>query len=141
MAWWMWLAGGLVLLVIELVTPSGFFVLFFGLGALTVGAIAGLGLADSAVAQWLIFTIASLTSLLLFRSRLQQRVRSGTTDVDTLIGEIAIPRERIRPGELGRVDLRGTMWTGRNEAEGVIEPDQRCRVVGVDGLIVGVRPE
>ncbi len=33
----MWLAGGLVLLVIELVTPSGFFVMFFGLGALTVG--------------------------------------------------------------------------------------------------------
>ena len=24
MVWWMWLAGGLVLLVFELVTPSGF---------------------------------------------------------------------------------------------------------------------
>ena len=41
----MWLAGGLVLLVIELVTPSGFFVMFFGLGALTVGVLERLGLA------------------------------------------------------------------------------------------------
>jgi hypothetical protein len=137
----MWLAGGLVLLVIELVTPSGFFVLFFGLGALTVGLLAGLGLADSALAQWLVFTVASLTYLLLFRGRLQRRVGLGTSEVDTLLGEIAIPRERIRPGELGRVDLRGTMWTARNEAAAVIEPDQRCRVVGVNGLIVGVQPE
>ena len=35
----MWLALGLVLLVIELATPSGFFVMFFGLGALTVGVL------------------------------------------------------------------------------------------------------
>jgi membrane protein implicated in regulation of membrane protease activity len=136
-----WLAGGLVLLVIELVTPSGFFVLFFGLGAMTVGVIAGLGLTNSALAHWLIFTVASLTYLLLFRGRLQDRASRGTTDVDSLIGEVAIPRERIRPGELGRVDLRGTMWTGRNEGAAIIEPDQRCRVVGVDGLILGVQPE
>jgi inner membrane protein len=137
----MWLAGGLVLLLIELVTPSGFFVLFFGLGALTVGALVGLGLADSALPQWLIFTVGSLTYLLLFRGRLQERARRGTTEVDSLVGEVATARERIRPGELGRVDLRGTMWTGRNVAVAVIEPDQRCRVASVDGLIVGVQPE
>lgn len=137
----MWLAGGLVLLAIELITPAGFFVLFFGLGAMTVGVIAGLGLTNSPLAHWLIFTVASLAYLLLFRGRLRHRARRGTTEVDSLIGEVAIPRERIRPGELGRVDLRGTMWTGRNEAAGVIEPDQRCRVVGVDGLILGVEPE
>jgi len=35
MEWWLWLAGGLALVVAELVTPSGFFIIFFGLGALT----------------------------------------------------------------------------------------------------------
>lgn len=137
----MWLAGGLLLLVIELVTPSGFFVLFFGVGALVVGVLAGVGLADSALTQWLVFTLASLTSLVLFRGRLQDRIRRDTTDVDTLLGEIAIPRERIAPGELGRVDLRGTLWTGQNDGAAVIEPDERCRVVRVEGLIVGVQPE
>ena len=137
----MWLSAGLVLLVIEVVTPSGFYVLFFGLGALTVGVLASIGLLDSALAQWLIFTVASLAYLLLFRGRLQNRMRQGTTEVDTLLGEIATPRERIAPGALGRVDLRGTLWTARNDAPAVIEPDERCRVVRVDGLIVGITPE
>ena len=137
----MWLAGGLVLLVIELVTPAGFYVLFFGLGAVTVGVLEGLGLAESALTQWLIFSVASLTYLFLFRGRLQNRFKRGTGEVDTLLGEIATPRERIRPGELGRADLRGTLWTARNDATAVIEPDTRCRVVRVEGLIVGIQPE
>jgi membrane protein implicated in regulation of membrane protease activity len=137
----MWLAGGLVLLVIELVTPAGFFVLFFGLGAITVGVLERIGLAESALSQWLIFSVASLSYLFLFRGRLQNRLRRGTTDVDTLVGEVAIPRERIRPGELGRVDLRGTLWTARNDAPAAVEPDARCRVVRVEGLIVGIQPE
>lgn len=137
----MWLAGGLVLLVIELVTPAGFFVLFFGLGAITVGVLEGTGLAESALSQWLIFSVSSLTYLFLFRGRLQNRLRRGTIEVDNLLGEIAIPRERIRPGELGRVDLRGTLWTARNDAAAAIEPDARCRVVRVEGLILGIQPE
>jgi inner membrane protein len=137
----MWLAGGLVLLVIELVTPAGFYVLFFGLGAVTVGILEGIGVADSALSQWLIFSVASLTYLFLFRGRLQNRVKRGTSEVDTLLGEIATPRERIRPGELGRADLRGTLWTARNDAAAAIEPDTRCRVVRVEGLIVGIQPE
>lgn len=137
----MWLAAGLLLLVIELVTPSGFYMLFFGLGALTVGALAGLGLLDSVLAQWLLFTAASVAYLVAFRGRLQHRVKKGTGEVDTLLGEIAIPRERIAPGELGRADLRGALFTARNESATVIEPDERCRVVRVDGLIVGVQPE
>ena len=41
----MWFACGLALMVAELATPSGFFIMFFGLGALTVGVLARLGLA------------------------------------------------------------------------------------------------
>ena len=130
-----------MLLVIELVTPAGLFVLFFGFGAITVGILDGIGLVGSALSQWLIFSVASLAYLFLLRGRLQNRLRSGTTDVDTLLGEVAIPRERIRPGELGRVDLRGTLWTARNDAAAAIEPDARCRVVRVEGLIVGIQPE
>ena len=45
----MWLAGGLGLVVLELVTPSGFFILFFGLSALTVGVLARLDVAHRKV--------------------------------------------------------------------------------------------
>ena len=53
MNWWLWLAGGLALVVAELVTPSGFFIIFFGLGALTVGVLATLEILTSGWAQWL----------------------------------------------------------------------------------------
>ena len=105
----MWLAGGLVLLVIELVTPSGFFVMFFGLGALTVGVLARLGPRRAglgAVAD--LHASTSIVYLLLFRGRLQRaRASSPPTNVDTLVGELAVPRERIPPGGVGRVELRG----------------------------------
>ncbi|MGQ0736512.1 MAG: NfeD family protein [Acidobacteriota bacterium] len=141
MDWWMWLAGGLVLLVVELVTPSGFFVMFFGLGALTVGILARVGPAMDAWVEWLVFTVTSVVYLLFFRGRLQERVEQPTIHVDTMIGELAVPRERIVPGGVGRVELRGTLWNARNEATTNLEAGQRCRVTRVDGLLVFIQPE
>jgi len=139
---WMWLAGGLILLVVELATPSGFFVMFFGLGALTVGVLTLLGVIGQPWLQWLIFTIASLIFLAVFRGRLQTRVEQPRIDVDSLVGELAVPRERIAPGDVGRVELRGTLWNARNTATESIEVGQRCHVTGVDaGLLVFVQPE
>jgi inner membrane protein len=141
MEWWMWLAGGLVLLVVELATPSGFFVMFFGLGALTVGVLTRFGLAGDSWTQWLIFTVLSIVYLLVARGRLQARFKHQPVEVDSLVGEIAVPRERIPPGAIGRVDLRGTLWSARNEAPVPLEPGQRSRVTRVDGLLVFVQPE
>ena len=43
--WWHWLVIGLLLVLVELATPGGFFVIFFGVSAIIVGALAGFGLA------------------------------------------------------------------------------------------------
>ena len=138
----MWLAGGLVLMVIELATPSGFFVMFFGLGALTVGILTRLGLAGPLWLEWLLFTVTSLAYVLLFRGRMQQRVQHPESkEVDSLVGELATPRERIPAGNVGRVELRGTVWSARNDSSSSIEPGMRCRVIRVDGLLLFVRPE
>jgi membrane protein implicated in regulation of membrane protease activity len=37
MDWWIWVVLGLVLLIGEIVTPGGFYLLFFGIGAVVVG--------------------------------------------------------------------------------------------------------
>jgi membrane protein implicated in regulation of membrane protease activity len=139
--WWMWLAGGLVLLVVELATPSGFFVMFFGLGAITVGVLQGLGVLGSPLAQWFVFTALSVLYLLGFRGRVQRGIDRPPANIDTLVGELAVPRERILPGQFGRVDLRGGLWTARNEATVLIEAGQRCRVTAVSGLTLSVQPE
>jgi membrane protein implicated in regulation of membrane protease activity len=57
------------------------------------------------------------------------------------VGELAMPRERIPPAAVGRVELRGTSWNARNDSPAMIEPGQRCRVTKVDGLMVFVKPE
>jgi inner membrane protein len=139
--WWVWLAFGLVLFVVELATPSGFFVMFFGLGALTLGLLTAFALVGPAWSQWLVFIGLSVAYLLLFRGRMRG-VERPPANIDTLVGELAIPRERILPGQFGRVDLRGTVFNARNDASNNLEPGQRCRVTGVDaGLVVFVQPE
>jgi membrane protein implicated in regulation of membrane protease activity len=71
MEWWMWLAAGLVLVVAELATPGGFVIIFFGIGALLVGLFALLGVVTSAPLQFLLFSVLSIASLAILRSRLQ----------------------------------------------------------------------
>lgn len=142
MSWWIWLAGGLVLLVLELATPSGFFVMFFGLGALTVGALVGLGLDAPAWLQWLLFPVLSVCYLGLFRRKLQSYTRMPPqAPVDSLVGDLAVPQERILPGQVGRVEVRGSAWSARNDTTSPIEPGTRARVVRVEGLLLGIQPE
>jgi inner membrane protein len=55
MTWWWWTLVGLGLLLVEIVTPGGLFALFFGAGALAVGALVAVGLGGPAWFQWLLF--------------------------------------------------------------------------------------
>jgi membrane protein implicated in regulation of membrane protease activity len=142
MDWWMWIAGGLALVVAELATPSGFFIIFFGLSALTVGLLAGLQVITAAWAQWLAFTVLSITYIVLFRRRLESRVRiPPPANVDSLIGVLAIVQERLLPGVVGKVEVRGSMWSARNTSNVTLDAGQRARVAAVDGLTLGVVPE
>ena len=56
MIWWYWMLLGLVLLGAEMVTPGGFYILFFGLAALIVGSLTGLGFTQAEWLQWLLFS-------------------------------------------------------------------------------------
>ena len=143
MDWWIWLAAGFVLLVLELVTPSGFFIMFFGIGALVTGAVAAAGLVVSAGLQWLVFTIASVVCLLLFRGKIQARVEStgARPPVDSLVGQVAFPIDAMPPGAVGRVALRGSTWDAKNEGDIPLGANQRCRVTRVSGLQLGVVAE
>ncbi len=142
MEWWLWLAGGLALVVAELATPSGFFILFFGLGALTVGVLASLGVVDSPWLQWLLFTVLSVVYLMIFRGRLQSRFQMpAPPNVDSLVGVLAVARERLSPGLVGRVEVRGAPFSGRNTSDSILEAGQRCKVVSVEGLLLAVVPE
>jgi membrane protein implicated in regulation of membrane protease activity len=142
MEWWMWLAAGLVLVVAELATPGGFVIIFFGIGALAVGVLSLSGLVTNVPLQFLLFSVLSVASLAMLRGRLQSRIQTPpSSNVDSLVGVVAMVQERMAPRAIGRVEVRGSMWAARNTSDITLDPGQRARVAAVDGLTLAVIPE
>ncbi|MDP9132306.1 MAG: NfeD family protein [Nitrospirota bacterium] len=144
MAWWIWAFLGLILLGVEITTPGGFYILFFGLSALVVAALAGFGIAAVEWVQWLLFSVMSVASLLIFRSPLLRMIKSQDVtgpEVDTMIGEIAIPLEPLAPGGTGKAECRGTAWTAHNAGPVDLAKGQRSLVERVEGLALWLKPE
>ena len=151
--WWHWLVLGFLLIVGEIATPGGFYIIFFGIAAVIVGLLAAAGASwegsawassVSAVSiQILLFSVLSVGLLLLFRNRLLQRmaINPQAPAIDTLVGEVGTAAETLRPGAVGKVHLRGTSWSARNTSDAVLAFGERCRVVGVNGLMLHVGPE
>lgn len=142
MAWWIWLLLGLLLMLGELVTPGGFYIFFFGIGALIVGVLAGFNLAGPAWFQFILFSLVSVLALWLFREKLLELTRSRTTHVvDSLIGETAITLDEIAANGIGKAEARGTSWTAHNLGDQALARGARCKVERVEGLTIFVREE
>jgi inner membrane protein len=142
MAWWIWVLGGLVLLVAEVTTPGGFFAVFFGAGAILVGGLKALGWEGPAWAEWLVFTVLSVVSLALFRKPLMRRfILSTSKPVDQLEGETAVVTEDVPPGGVGKAEMRGASWTARTAGDATLPKGCRCRVEWVEGLTLWLRAE
>jgi membrane protein implicated in regulation of membrane protease activity len=141
--WWHWLLLGLLLAILELVASGGFYVLFFGVGAILVGVAVAAGAGGPVWMQFVLFVLLSIGSLVVFRSRLLKTVQREpqSPQIDTLVGEVGSAVEVLAPGAVGRVELRGSVWSARNEAPTPLAPGARCRVVGVDGLLLHVIAE
>ena len=142
MTWWAWLVLGMVLLGGETALAGGFYLLFFGLGALLVGLVGLAGIALPGWGQWLLFSALSLGSLALIRPRVLGRFRQAGPGIeDTFVGEIAVAGERMAPGATGRGEMRGSSFSLRNADAQDICAGERCRVLRVDGLMLEVRKE
>ena len=144
MFWWHWAVLGFLLAALEILTPGGFYLLFFGVGGLAVSALTLLGIGGPLWLQVLLFTLCSLVSLALFRNpllRMMQRKTEQNTPTATLVGELAIPVTPIDPGEVAKAELRGTTWTARNRGTRTIPAGCRCKVVHIDGLVITIEPE
>ncbi|MBA3949418.1 MAG: NfeD family protein, partial [Acidobacteria bacterium] len=81
--WWHWMAVGLVLVVLEIAAPGGFFVIFFGLAAMVVGGLVLFDMGGSLAVQLLLFSVLSAVFLLLFRNPLLRRMKfdRGTDEI------------------------------------------------------------
>src|SRR5687767_12880909 len=143
MEWWHWLALGLILVALEMAASGGFYVIFFGIAALAIGALHLFNLAGPAWFQFLLFSVLAVASLLLFRNPLLRlmKLEGGPDNVDSLVGETAVPLEDIAPGAVGRAELRGSVWSARNASSASLVRGQRCHVVRVERLMIFLEPE
>jgi inner membrane protein len=144
MIWWYWMVLGLVLLAAEMTTPGGFYILFFGLSSLIVGTLAGIEIVQAAWLQWLLFSLIAVGSLLIFRgpllSRLNEKGR-GRPEIDSMVGEVAIPLETLAVGATGKAELRGTTWSVKNVGTKAFSKGQRGKVTNVEGLTLWIVAE
>ena len=140
-----WLLLGLLLLAVELFTPGGFYLLFFGVGALLVGGLSAAlpnTFAPPFPLQVAIFLLISIAGLVLFRNALVVKFgrRSfASSEVDNLSDTVGIALEDLMPGGAGKVELRGAAWSARNTGSVPLSRGQRCSVERVDGLTLWVR--
>lgn len=144
MTWWLWAFLGLFLLGSEIVTPGGFYMLFFGIGALVVSALVGLEVIQSGWMAWLLFSVFSIGSLLVLRPTLRRLMRTDQGDfapVDTMGGETAIVLEDIPPDGRGKAECRGSTWNVHNAGDRPLTKGQRSLVDRVDGITLWIKPE
>ncbi len=135
------MVAGFLLLALESVTP-GFFLLFFGFGAVFMGFFQ---LVFPDVPFWielLIFLAVSTLWLGLFRRRIVEYMakRSQFKKVDSIEGEVAVALEDLEPSRPGKAELRGASWNALNLADFTIPKTARCRVEKIEGLTLYVRP-
>lgn len=143
MQWWHWLVIGFVLCIAELAVPA-FVLIWFGLGALLLGVLTWLlplGVAAQIV-LWTILSVAMLgVYLRYFRDR-RQTTRAGASDA--AIGEIGILVRGVQPfGPAGEVLFQRPLLGSDRwpcNADAVLPPNTRVRVVAVEGNVLRVEP-
>ena len=88
-----------------------------------------LGIAGPLWLQWLLFGVLSVITLFFFRDPLLRRMRasSAPAPIDSLTADIAVAKEDIAPGAVGRAELRGTSWSARNVGLAVLNRASAAR--------------
>lgn len=141
---WMWLAGGLLLIGLEIAWPH-FFASFFGLGALIVAVLRWIGLVDSLVASFAVWIVASTVLVVTMRQLAMRLVSSESTyeltdeDLDA-VGQVVEVVSTVSPREdTGRVRYRGSTWPAVS-VSGTILPGQQAKLLFRDNLVWRVEP-
>jgi membrane protein implicated in regulation of membrane protease activity len=145
LAWVIWLIIAAIFVVAEVLTP-GFFLLWFGVGALAAAIMALLGV-GSLAAQTLVFLVVSVALVIASRTILERffdrpadmnRFRTG---IETIIGQVGTVVESSR-GALneGAVSVYGSVWTAfPSEGERPLQEGDSVAVERIEGNAIYVR--
>jgi membrane protein implicated in regulation of membrane protease activity len=138
---WLWLIGGVVLLIAEVIAP-GFFLMFIGAAAIVTG-IAALLLPLGLALQLALFAIMAVIIARYGGRRAYASRYDISTDpllndrVGRLLGRVVVVVEDV-DSKGGRVRVGDSEWSARG---GPAAAGERVRIVDVDGNCLKVEPE
>jgi len=138
---WLWLIGGVVLLIAELIAP-GFFLIFIGAAAIVTGFVALL-LPIPIALQFALFAVLAFVSARYGGRRAYSMRYDYSADpllndrAQRMLGKIVVATQAI-DAHSGRVRVGDSEWSARG---GPAAPGERVRIVDIEGNCLKVEPE
>jgi inner membrane protein len=137
-----WFFIGLGLFLLELVIP-GFFIFFFGLGAWVTALVCLFG-EPGINLQIVIFALTSVLSLVGLRRLIQRKFFYSRANLsagveDEFTGKEALATSDFGFGKTGKVEFKGTTWTGESKSE--IKRGQRVIIIEKENFKLLVEPK
>jgi inner membrane protein len=136
---WLWLIGGVLLLIAEIVAP-GFFLVFVGVAAIATGLftlVFGLGTAPQ-LALFVIYALLAIAAGRRFYSGRRDSTNPLLNDrAGQLIGKTVVAVTAVDQHN-GRVRVGDSEWSARG---GPAAPGDRVRITGVEGNCLRVETE
>ena len=132
--WLLWFLLAIIFAIIEIMS-AGFFIIWFGIGAL--GAMVVALLTKSLTIQFFVFIVVSIALLFMTR-RFTSKVTNRNitrTNVDSVIGKIGMVTEDIPALENpGIVKVGGEMWSAISSDSRPIQKGHQVEVLQVKGV-------
>lgn len=133
-----WLIGGAVLMVLELLMP-GMIIVFFGVAALAVGLLLYAGFISGVVNSLIAWFILSLLCVVIFRRLALRFFPSESSyqlvedDVSAAGTEVDVLKEVQVDSSEGRISYNGTSWPAVSR-EGAIAAGRKARLLYRDNI-------
>ena len=140
--WHLWTIAGLLLLILEMLTPAFFFA-SFGVAALitAITASAGFG-TTSQLASFAGISILSMAAVRpIIVKYIYRRSDPARVNIHALIGQSGSVVDAIGSGDdTGRVKVGSEEWRAINESGDPLPPGTRVEITSVNSATLTVRP-
>lgn len=134
--WLVWAVAAVVLVIVEIISPTMFFFICLGLGA---GFASISTIFHIAWLPWAVFMTVSFLSVIFSRPLVNKFMKtpSRPANVDALVDQKAYVLEDIKPTKNGRVKIEGEEWTAESSEE--IPKDVWVKIIEIKGTRVVVQ--
>ncbi|CAN5223384.1 hypothetical protein BH23BAC3_BH23BAC3_35770 [soil metagenome] len=129
---WIFLGGGIILMILELILPGGL-ALFLGFSGLSVGILRILGILSgtaTSIAAWLILSVALTILIRPFLNRYfkpESYTKYADEDYEAMDQVVEVIETVNEDDNRGKIRLDGTVWRARS-LEGQVKAGKKARI-------------